>query len=88
MSNKYFSGRNGHYIYCDICGQAVYARDAKKLDTKTGRGGLLVCPQDADKIDPGLIAYEIPVEKSVKWARVNHTNITNGTPPADVETFI
>lgn len=85
MSNKYFSGRHGHYIFCDICGQACYTVNAIKLQSQTGRGGLIVCPDDADSIDPGLIPYSLPTEKGVKWARVNHTDVSNGAPPEDIE---
>lgn len=86
MSNKYFSGRLGHYIFCDICGQACYDWDAIKLKSETGKGGLIVCKNDQDGIDPGLIPYILPNEKTVKWARINHSNISNGTDPEDVET--
>jgi hypothetical protein len=85
MSNKYFSGRRGHYIYCDICGQACYADEATKLKPETGRGGLLVCPNDVDSIDYGLIPYVLPNERPVKWAKVNHTDVSNGAAPLDIE---
>jgi hypothetical protein len=81
MSNKYFAGNKGHYIFCDICGQACYAAESVKLSMQTGRGGCIVCPNDADLIDPGTIPYALPTEKSVQWARVNHTDVTNGTSP-------
>lgn len=86
MSNKYFSGRLDRYIFCDICGQATYMFEAVKLKQETGRGGLIVCPNDADKIDFGLIPYSIKEERPVKWTRINHTNTSNGTDPVDVET--
>lgn len=86
MSNKYFSGRKGQYIYCDICGQAAYIWEVTRLSLETGRGGLLVCPNDADKIDYGLIPYRIPPEKRVQYSRVNHTNLTNGTDVLNYET--
>lgn len=86
MSNKHFSSRKGQYIYCDICGQATYIWEMTRLATETGRGGLLVCPNDADKIDHGLIPYRIPPEKRVQFARVNHQNLTNGTDVLDIET--
>lgn len=86
MTNKYFSANKGHYIFCDICGQPCYTVDAVKLKSYTGRPGLIVCPDDADDIDPGLIPYTLPNEKRVKWARINHQDVANGTEPEDVET--
>lgn len=86
MSNKYFSGRRGHYIFCDICGQAVYDNDVIKLSSDTGRPNLLVCPKDADQADFGLIPYTVGTEKSVRWARVNHANIDNAATPLDYDT--
>lgn len=86
MSNKYFAGNKGQYIYCDICGQACYAWEAKRLSTATGRPGCIVCPNDRDDIDPGLIAYSIPAERGVAWTRINHQNQTNGSAPLDFET--
>ena len=85
MSNKYFAGNKGQYVFCDICGQACYAFEAKRLTTETGRPGLIVCPNDRDAIDPGLIAYTIPAEKAVPWTRINHTDVSNGTAPLDYE---
>lgn len=86
MSNKYFSGNKGRYIFCDVCGQACYAFEATKLKTETGKGGLIVCPNDVDKIDFGLIPFTVPTEKKVDWTRINHTNVTNGTAPLNLET--
>lgn len=82
----YFSGKEGRYLFCDICGQPCYVSKSTKLEPATGRGGLIVCPNDADKIDPGLIPYNIDVEKPVKFVRINHQNVTNSTEPLDVET--
>jgi len=87
MSNKYFTGRKGHYIFCDICGQATYDWQVTKLDSKTGRGGLLVCPNDVDVIDYGLVPYAVTIAQSVRFARVNHTDLTNGTAPIDYSTL-
>ena len=86
MSNKYFSGRKGHYIFCDICGQACYDWEVTKLSTLSGRPGLLVCPRDADVIDHGLIPYTPTTEQPIKWSRINHSNITNGESPLDYDT--
>lgn len=86
MGNKYFSGRKGQYIYCDMCGQACYIWEAQKLSPETGRGGLIVCPNDADKIDFGLIPYKVTEEQKIDFTRINHQNTTNGTDPIDLET--
>lgn len=86
MSNKYFSGRKGRYIFCDMCGQAVYAHEARRLSSETGRGGLIVCPNDADAIDYGLIPYIVTTEQPLEWTRINHRNISNGTDILDYET--
>jgi hypothetical protein len=86
MSNKYFAANKGHYIFCDICGQACYDYEAVLLSTETGRGGCLVCPNDADKIDHGLMAFMLPQEKPVQVTRINHQNVDNGTSPLDIET--
>lgn len=85
MSNKYFSGRKGNYIYCDICGQACYVYEVTKLSAETGRGGLLVCKNDADRIDAGLIPFIPTTEMKVPVSRPNHTNVTNGAEPYDTE---
>jgi hypothetical protein len=68
-----------------MCGQACYVWEATKLSPDTGRGGLIVCANDADKIDFGLVPYAIPPERPVEWTRINHRNVTNGTEPLDVE---
>lgn len=72
-------------VYCDICGKRCNASETVKLSTYTGRGGLIVCRQDADKIDAGLVPYSARREKSVPYARVNHTNTGNARPLVDLE---
>lgn len=84
MSSKYFAGNRGHYIFCDICGQACYERDAVKLAANTGRGGLVVCRKDADTIDYGLLPYNIPIEQGVKFIKAN-TDIPSGATPLDFD---
>lgn len=86
MSIKYFSGNKGHYIFCDICGQACYDWEVTRLSSATGRPGLLVCPNDVDGTDYGLIPYSLPTDKSVRWARINHTDIENVNNPIDYDT--
>lgn len=88
MSNKYFSTAKGPYIFCDICGQACYLYDVKKLPVQTGRGGLMVCKNDVDKLDFGLVPYKIAEESKIKFTRINHTNVTNGAEPYDTESGV
>lgn len=73
------------YVFCDICGQKCYASETTKLSSATGRGGLIVCKNDIDNIDYGLIPFEIDVEQSVPFTRINHTNTTNAAAPYDPE---
>jgi hypothetical protein len=86
MADRFSPGRIGDWVvFCDICGQKCYASEASKLSTYTGRGGLIVCPKDADKVDPGLIPYKVTVEKNIPWTRINHTNVENSAPIYDLE---
>lgn len=78
--------RGDWVVFCDICGQKCYASEATKLTTYTGRGGLIVCKNDVDSIDYGLIPQAIPVERHIPWTRINHTDTTNGATPIDYET--
>lgn len=82
----YFSGRLGPYLFCDICGQPCYISESMTLSRYTGRGGLIVCPNDRDKIDPSTMPYKLPAEAVIPWARINHTAVTNGTAIIDIET--
>lgn len=87
MADRFSPGRIGDWVvFCDICGQKCYASETSKLSSLTGRGGLIVCPNDVDRIDPGLIPYKAPTERNVPWTRVAHTNVTNAVSPIDVET--
>ena len=86
MSNKYFSTSKGPYTFCDICGQACYIWELTKLSSDTGRGGLLVCRNDADKADFGLMPYSITSEKRIPFSKPGHTNVSNGSEPYDIET--
>lgn len=76
------------YVFCDICGQRWLASETTILSTYTGRGNLIVCPHDADVIDYGLIPYKMPFTKNIPWTRINQTDVTDATPPIDVETTI
>lgn len=87
MSDRFNGGRKGDWIvFCDICGQKCYASEATKLSTYTGRGGLIVCPTDVDKIDYGLLPGKSPTEKNIPWTRINHTDTTNGAAVIDYAT--
>lgn len=86
MTNKYFNGKKDHYIFCDICGQACYDFEVTRLSSATGKPGLLVCPNDVDGTDYGLIPYALPNERPVQWARINHQNVTNGSDVLDYDT--
>lgn len=79
-------GRMGDWVvFCDICGQRCYASEATKLPTYTGRGGLIVCPKDVDKIDFGLIPPKVGIEKNPPWTRINHTSTVDSSPIFDYE---
>ena len=73
------------YIYCDICGQRWLASETTELTLYTGRGGLIVCPNDVDKIDYGLVPYKPRTEENVPWTRINHTNTTDSSPKLNQE---
>lgn len=86
MTDRFNKGRLGDwYVFCDICGQKCYASESGHLDAYTGRGGLIVCPNDVDKIDFGLIPYIVRAETSIPFARINHTDTTNGTAVENLE---
>lgn len=73
MTDRFQPGRLGDWVIkCDICGQKCFASESFKLPTNTGRGGLVVCAKDADKVDYGLVPFTTPVEQNVPWTRVNH----------------
>ena len=78
---------NDWYIYCDICGQRSYASESTKLSQYTGKGGLIVCRHDVDKIDYGLVPFLSRKEQNVDFIRINHTNTDNAAPLIDVETM-
>jgi len=73
------------YIFCDICGQRTLASKSTKLSTYTGKGGLIVCHHDVDKIDAGLVPFLARRERTVDNIRINHTNTDNASPLIDLE---
>lgn len=56
-----------------------------QLSNYTGKGGLIVCNHDVDKIDYGLVPYLVKKEQNVPYVRVNHTNTDDGSPLVDLE---
>lgn len=84
--DRFNPGRLGDWIvFCDICGNKCYASETTKLSTETGRGGLIVCKTDVDKIDYGLVPYQVQAEKPVPFTRTNHTDVTTVNDPIDYE---
>lgn len=84
--SRFSPGRVGDWVlFCDICGQKCYASESSKLSTYTGRGGLIVCKNDVDKVDYGLVPYNTSPEKNVPWTRINHTATENSSPVFDYE---
>ena len=79
--------RGNWYFYCDICGQRKLSSEANKLSTYTGRGNLIVCNRDADRIDQGLIPYKTPTQERVRQVRINHTNTNSTSPFINTETM-
>jgi len=75
------------FVYCDICGQRTYASKATKLSTYTGKGGLVVCSHDVDRIDYGLVPYTPRKEANVDFVRINHVNTDNASPLVDLESM-
>ena len=63
----------------------MYASDASKLSTYTGKGGLIVCRHDVDRIDEGLKPFTPRREQNVQQVRVAHTNTDNAAPLIDLE---
>lgn len=87
MRDRFQPARRGDWVlYCDICGQKCFASESVRLHQYTGRGGLIVCKNDRDAIDPGLIPYTIDAERPIPYTRTNHQNVTNGSAVVDPET--
>lgn len=86
-TNKFTSNRLSDWIiHCDICGKPTWYSDSVTLEPETGKGGLLVCPDDRDIIDYGLVPYEIPTESQVTTTRIDNTIYTS-TPTTTYEPF-
>ena len=95
MTRKHrdYSARLGDYLFsCAICKCPTWASERVVLDKYTGRGGLWVCPDDADVIDYGLVPYKIPAERPVYRSQdlINSNNpevIPETYPPFDYVDF-
>jgi hypothetical protein len=75
------------FAFCDICGKRCYASTMIKLAPETGRGGLLVCQEDSDRIDNGIIPFVPRKEVNVPFTRINHTDVTNSAAIVNTETM-
>lgn len=73
------------YVNCDICGKRIYASKSTKLSTYTGKGGCVVCRNDADCIDYGSVPFTPRKEQNITFVRTNHTNTDNAAPLIDLE---
>lgn len=73
------------FIHCDVCGKRCYASETIKLSQYTGKGGLIVCRRDADRIDQGLIPFTPRRETNVTQIRINHTDTTDSSAYFDIE---
>lgn len=87
MTDRFSPARKGDWVlFCDICGQKCYASESTKLSTYTGRGGLIVCKNDLDKVDYGLVPYKPRTERPIPYTRINNTNTDDASAPLDLET--
>lgn len=76
-SNRHNAGTFGdNMVTCDICGFPYRSSQMSELSVETGRGGLIVCPNDKDKIDYGLVPYVIPTERIPDVVRTNNLQDT------------
>lgn len=67
-------------VYCHICGLPCWGSEATKLGKYTGAEGAIVCPNDRDSVNYGLIGYKVPAEKSVPFVA---DSINSGTDPGE-----
>lgn len=75
------------FVYCDICGKRTLASKSTKLSTYTGKGNLIVCEHDVDKVDYGLLPFTPRKESNVDFVRINHTDTDNASPLVDLESM-
>ncbi len=76
--------RVGDYVlFCDNCGQKLWASQSTVLDKFTGKGGLVVCPVCVDATDYGLVPYKVEPEESVPISRNNHYAANPNDVPND-----
>lgn len=60
---------NDWYAFCDICGKRCFASEMTRLTQYTGKEGMLVCSNDVDKIDFGLVPYKTSQTRPVPFTR-------------------
>lgn len=83
-------GLNDYVMTCQICGIPWPATAMKKLPKYTGNDGLLVCPNDYDKVHFGYVPYKIRAERPVRTASMNDLVsdvLPNATYPGDINTI-
>lgn len=71
-----------YMIYDQITGYKIWRSEAVKLDTYTGKGGLLTHKNVAEKalnIVYGLVPYKIPAERPIPETTSNHPAPDEGT---------
>ena len=78
---------NDWYVHCNICGQRHLASQTYKLPHYSGRGGLVVCKYDYDRVDPGLQPFTPRREQNVSIVRPGNTDTTIGSPYVDLESM-
>jgi len=78
--------KNDWYVFCDICGNRCLASTTTRLNNNTGRDGLIVCQDDIDLTDYGVVPYTPRAERPVAFTRLNHTDASNDYPVYDLET--
>jgi len=89
MSKNTYTDRvkiGDYKVQCHICGMTCWYSDASFLDVSTGRGGLLVCPVDKDKIVYGLIPYKLSPEKPIPYANYDSSVPANLVDIIDLQT--
>lgn len=79
MSEKY-PGIGNRLIICDVCGFKFRVKDTVKIiDRYNTQNQLIVCKADADKANPQLFPFKLPVEKLLSdptYVRVESDDLT------------
>jgi hypothetical protein len=87
--NKFkHKAKPGDYcIECSECGMPCWASQSRELSKETGKGGQIVCPNCVFAVDPGLIPYKVPAEKSPKIVQKQTEDTTSTRNIVDSSTF-